>query len=397
MMQNVTLLGATGSIGKSCLQVLRLHSDRYQVFALSAYQNIQQLFKQCQEFQPRYAVVEKSQLARLLAAQLKDAGIATKVLQGSSGIADVVAHPEVDSVVLGITGAVGVDAVMVAVQEGKKLLLANKEALVIAAPIIKPIATRTGAQIIPLDSEHNAVMQCLPPSGDCCHVRKITLTASGGPFLHTPVNKLANVTPAQACAHPNWSMGAKISVDSATMMNKGLERIEAYRLFDLEPHQVGIVIHPQSLVHAMVEYQDGSVLAQLAYPDMRVPIACGLAWPQRITSGVPRFEPEKLARLDFYAPPKEHFPCLDLVEEAIRQGDDFIVALNAANEVAVDAFLKEMIGFNDIPELITTILEDALWDRDSSSLEAIRNIDTQVRQFSWDRVYSQQSQLAQAT
>lgn len=381
--QQVTVLGATGSIGKSTLDVIGQHPERYQVFALTAHTRINALKALCIEHRPRFAVVARSADAQRLQGDLRAAGVATLVLAGPQGLCDVAAHPEVDAVMAAIVGAAGLPSAMAAVHAGKKILLANKEALVMSGALFMRAVAEYGAQLLPIDSEHNAIFQCLPcnyadglaPVG----VRRILLTASGGPFRNSTYAELERATPAQACAHPNWSMGQKISVDSASMMNKGLELIEACWLFAARPEQVEVVIHPQSVIHSLVDYVDGSVLAQLGNPDMRTPIAHAMAWPERIASGVAPLDLCALARMDFIAPDLQRFACLRLAIESAQAGGVAPIVLNAANEVAVAAFLQERIRFTQIPQLIEAILNlDTPGQIDS--LEGVVAVDQHARQ-----------------
>ncbi|MDP2244614.1 1-deoxy-D-xylulose-5-phosphate reductoisomerase [Pseudomonas sp.] len=359
-LQQITVLGATGSIGLSTLDVIARHPARYQVFALSGYSRLAELQALCVLYRPRYAVVPDERSARHLQGDLHAAGLATRVLFGERGLCEVAAHPEVDAVMAAIVGAAGLKPTLAAVEAGKKVLLANKEALVMSGALFIDAVRRSGAVLLPIDSEHNAIFQCLP--GDYARglaqvgVRRILLTASGGPFRETPLEQLHEVTPEQACAHPNWSMGRKISVDSASMMNKGLELIEVCWLFDAKPAQVEVVIHPQSVIHSLVDYVDGSVLAQLGNPDMRTPISHALAWPQRIDSGVAPLDLFAIARLDFQAPDEQRFPCLRLARQAAEAGGSVPAILNAANEVAVAAFLDRRIRFPEIASIIDAVL-----------------------------------------
>ncbi|WP_339486106.1 1-deoxy-D-xylulose-5-phosphate reductoisomerase [Pseudomonas sp. EL_65y_Pfl2_R95] len=359
-LQQITVLGATGSIGLSTLDVVARHPDRYQVFALTGYSRLDELQALCLQHRPAFAVVADEASAKRLQGALVAAGSKTEVLFGEAALCEVAGHGEVDTVVAAIVGAAGLRPTLAAVEAGKKVLLANKEALVMSGALFMQAVHDSGAVLLPLDSEHNAIFQCLP--GDYSRglsqvgVRRILLTASGGPFLQTPLEQLATVTPEQACAHPNWSMGQKISVDSASMMNKGLELIEACWLFDAQPAQIQVVIHPQSVIHSMVDYVDGSVLAQLGNPDMRTPISHALAWPERIDSGVSPLDFFALARLDFEAPDEQRFPCLRLAREAAEQGGTAPTLLNAANEVAVSAFLQRRISFAQIPSIIDRVL-----------------------------------------
>lgn len=360
-LQNITVLGATGSVGLSTLDVISRHPARYRVFALSGFGQLEQLKNLCLLHRPSYAVVPHPEAARSLQKVLLGAGIDTQVLEGERGLQAVAAHPDVDTVVSAIVGAAGLKATLAAVEAGKKILLANKEALVMSGALFMQAVRESGAVLLPIDSEHNAIFQCLPPEYhhglSSVGVRRIMLTASGGPFRETPLSELGSVTPEQACAHPNWPMGRKISVDSASMMNKGLELIEACWLFDAKPAQVEVVIHPQSVIHSMVDYVDGSMLAQLGNPDMRTPISHALAWPERIESGVAALDLFKVARLDFAAPDATRFPCLGLARQAAEEGGTAPATLNAANEVAVDAFLDRRIGFTEIADAIAAVLD----------------------------------------
>lgn len=356
-MQRITILGATGSIGQSTLAVLDLHPERYQVFALTAHSRVDELAALCRRYQPRYAVVGQPADVSRLQAQL--AGLPTEVLAGPQALADVAAHPDCQVVMAAIVGAAGLLPTLAAVRAGKKVLLANKEALVMAGALFMDAARTHAATLLPIDSEHNAIFQCLPndwPAG-LAHsgVQRILLTASGGPFREHTAEQLRSVTPAQACKHPNWSMGRKISVDSATLMNKGLEFIEACWLFNARPEQVEIVIHPQSIIHSLVQYVDGSTLAQLGNPDMRTPIAHALAWPERIVSGVSALDLTRQP-LHFLPPDEQRFPCLRLARQAMTRGGTAPAILNAANEIAVAAFLDEQIPFTAIPAIIETVL-----------------------------------------
>ena len=357
----VTVLGATGSIGASTLDVIARNPEVYRVVALTGNQQVQLLLEQCLRFRPEFAVCAGEDAARQLAAQLKGAGSETRVLSGMEGLEEVAALPQVDQVMAAIVGAAGLYPALAAVRAGKRVLLANKESLVLSGQIFIDEVRRHNAELLPIDSEHNAIFQCLPADFanglDEVGVRRILLTASGGPFRHASLEELARVTPAQACAHPNWNMGRKISVDSATMMNKGLELIEACWLFDTTPERIQVVIHPQSVIHSLVEYIDGSVLAQLGNPDMRTPIAHAMAWPQRMASGVGSLDLFEIARLDFAEPDFGRFPCLRLAYEAMRAGGTAPAILNAANEVAVQAFLDERLPFTAIAAVIEKTLE----------------------------------------
>ncbi|MFZ3206584.1 MAG: 1-deoxy-D-xylulose-5-phosphate reductoisomerase [Pseudomonas sp.] len=382
-LQQITVLGATGSIGLSTLDVIARHPARYQVFALTGFSRLVELEALCMIYRPRYAVVPDERSARHLQGGLHAAGLATRVLFGEQGLCEVAAHPEVDAVMAAIVGAAGLKPTLAAVEAGKKVLLANKEALVMSGALFIEAVRRSGAVLLPIDSEHNAIFQCLP--GDYARgleqvgVRRILLTASGGPFRETPLAQLHEVSPEQACAHPNWSMGRKISVDSASMMNKGLELIEVCWLFDAKPAQVEVVIHPQSVIHSLVDYVDGSVLAQLGNPDMRTPISHALAWPQRIDSGVAPLDLFAIARLDFQAPDEQRFPCLRLAREAAEAGGSVPAMLNAANEVAVAAFLERRIRFPEIASIIESVL-NAESGVAVESVEAVLAADRRARE-----------------
>ncbi|UVM28563.1 MULTISPECIES: 1-deoxy-D-xylulose-5-phosphate reductoisomerase [unclassified Pseudomonas] len=358
--QQITVLGATGSIGLSTLDVIARHPERYQAFALSGFTRLSELFALCVRHLPKFAVVPEAGAARNLQDDLRAAGLSTQVLVGEEGLCQVAAAPEVDAVMAAIVGAAGLRPTLAAVEAGKKILLANKEALVMSGALFMQAVRKSGSVLLPIDSEHNAIFQCMPQDFarglSKVGVRRILLTASGGPFRQTPMAELAHVSPDQACAHPNWSMGRKISVDSASMMNKGLELIEACWLFDAKPSQVEVVIHPQSVIHSLVDYVDGSVLAQLGNPDMRTPIANALAWPERIDSGVAPLDLFAVARLDFEAPDEERFPCLRLARQAAEAGNSAPAMLNAANEVAVAAFLDGRVRYLEIASIIEEVL-----------------------------------------
>lgn len=351
--RRLTLLGATGSIGTSTLDIVARHPDRFEVVAFAAHKNWQKMMVLIERFRPKFAVLSDHAAARLLENELKHRKTTTTILAGDDALATVAALPEADTIVAAITGAAGLPPIVMAARHGKRILLANKEALVIGGAWFMNIVRANNTVLLPLDSEHNAIFQCLPPvdavRGTRAHgVRKIILTASGGPFLNLPSEKLNGVTPEDACAHPVWKMGQKISVDSATMMNKGLEVIEAHWLFGMPPGDIEVVIHPQSIVHSFVEYEDGSTLAQLGTPDMRTPIAQALAFPERIPAGVTPLDLARMRDLSFSAPDIERFPCLTLAYGALRAGGGATTVLNAANEVAVAAFLARQIRFTDI-------------------------------------------------
>ena len=348
--QRVTVLGSTGSVGVSTLDVIARHPDRFEVFALSASTKVEEMLAQCARFSPRFAVMASAPHATRLAERLRANGLSTKVLLGFEGLETIASHEEVDSVMAAIVGAAGLGPCLAAAKAGKRLLLANKEALVVGGELFMQAVRDGGAALLPIDSEHSAIFQSLPedPATWARRIDKIILTASGGPFRTRPPGTLQGVTPEQACAHPNWTMGRKISVDSATMMNKALEVIEARHLFGVTPEQIEVVIHPQSVVHSMVQFTDGSVIAQLGTPDMRVPIAVGLAWPERIESGAARLDFRQMAALTFEAPDEALFPGLALAWHALRAAPGTTAVLNAANEVAVEAFLDRRLRFDRI-------------------------------------------------
>jgi 1-deoxy-D-xylulose-5-phosphate reductoisomerase len=382
-MTGISILGSTGSIGKSTLDVLARHGDRYSVVALCANSDVQGMRQQCLKFRPQLVAMadpdSASQLAGLLAAEAPE----IQVLAGDEGLEAVATHKDAEQVMAAIVGAAGLLPILAAVEAGKRILLANKEALVVAGGLFMEAVHRNRVQVLPIDSEHNAVFQCLPDGYaqdmENKGVKRILLTASGGPFRHMRQEELQEVTPEQACAHPNWDMGRKISVDSATMMNKGLEVIEAHWLFGAAPEKIQVVVHPQSVIHSMVEYVDGSVLAQLGNPDMRTPIAHALAWPERIASGVDSLDLFQVAHLDFEAPDLERFPCLALAFRAIREGGSMPTILNAANEVAVAAFLEGRTGFVQIPQIIEATM-DVLQAEPADSLDILLAADKQARE-----------------
>lgn len=380
--KNLTILGSTGSIGVSTLDVIRRHPQRFRVVALCAHRQIDRLFDQCIEFNPRYAVVGDQALANELTQRLRAASSATVVESGPDALVRMAELSDVDTVMAAIVGAAGLPSALAAAIAGKKILLANKEALVMAGAVFMRAVRENGAQLLPIDSEHNAIFQSLPDgySGDLSGsgVCGLLLTASGGPFRKTPPDELACVTPDQACAHPNWVMGRKISVDSATMMNKGLEMIEAHWLFNVPADRIQVVIHPQSVIHSLVQYVDGSVIAELGNPDMRTPIAHALAYPKRIKAGVAALDLFKIANLDFEPPDFERFPCLALAYRALRDGESAPAALNAANEVAVQSFLDGKVGFNDIPRIIAGVM-DQVAPVQIVSLEDVLAVDASAR------------------
>ncbi|GGY44685.1 1-deoxy-D-xylulose 5-phosphate reductoisomerase [Bacterioplanes sanyensis] len=381
------MLGATGSIGVSTLDVIRRHPQRYQVFALTACRSVEKLYHQVLEFQPRYAVMTDADAAAELRQRLAATAVTTEVLAGADALVDVAKADDVDQVMAAIVGAAGLLPTLAAAEAGKRVLLANKESLVMAGPLFMRAVEEGGAQLLPIDSEHNAIFQSLPGQyqGDFTQhgINKILLTASGGPFRGYSAEQLQQVTPAEAVAHPNWSMGQKISVDSATLMNKGLELIEACFLFHCQPEQVQVVVHPQSVIHSMVQYCDGSVIAQLGQPDMRTPIAYGMAWPERIDAGVAELDLFALAQLNFEAPDATTFPCLQLAADAFAAGGTLPAVLNAANEIAVEAFLAEQISFTAIPTAIRAAMQAHTWQA-ADSLDDILQADDWARHFTRD-------------
>ena len=387
--QNITILGSTGTIGQQTLDVIARHIDRYQVYALAANSNVDALLKQCLQYQPKFAVLLDEKSAFDLRVRLKTHSSATQVLAGLSGLIQVSSDDAVDSVMAAIVGAAGLQPAMAAAHAGKRILLANKETLVMAGNLFMQAVKQGGATLLPIDSEHNAIFQVMPPphlqhlaDGQISNmgIRKIILTASGGPFRTFTQEQLENVTPELALKHPNWVMGAKITIDSASLMNKGLEVIEAHWLFNAKPKQIDVVVHPQSIIHSMVEYIDGSVLAQLGNPDMRTPIAYALAYPNRIESGVASLNLLEIAKLEFEAPDKKRFPCLQLAYDALDLGGTAPAILNAVNEVAVAAFLKHQIHFLEIAHLIQTAL-NTIKIAPVSSIEQLIAADNEARSF----------------
>jgi len=378
--RRVVILGATGSIGTSTLDVVGRNPERFEVFALAANRSGEALLDQCRRHRPRFAVLRDAAAAEELAAALRREGLeGIEVRAGDAAMAEVAAHPEADQVVAAIVGAAGLEPTLAAVRAGKRVLLANKECLVMAGALFMDEARRSGAAILPVDSEHNAIFQVFPAAEHAAGVRAIHLTASGGPFRTRTADSLADVTPAEAVAHPNWDMGPKISVDSATMMNKALEVIEAHWLFGIAPEAIGVVIHPESIVHSMVEYRDGSVLAQMGNPDMRTPIAAALSWPERIESGVARLDLPAVARLNFEAPDYERFPALAQAYRALEAGGTAPAILNAANEVAVAAFLDGDLDFPGITRVIKATL-DRSEPAAADSLDTVRAADARARE-----------------
>ena len=372
-MKNITLLGATGSIGKSTLSVVDQHSDKFNIFALSANTNWQPMVDLCHKYQPKYAVMMDQDAASQLQNALNND---TQVLSGEQALCEIASHEQTDYVMAAIVGATGMSSALAAAKAGKRIMLANKESLVLAGDIFMDAVKNSGAELIPVDSEHSAIFQCLQSGRS--GLTKIQLTASGGPFLHTAINELQSVTPDEACAHPNWNMGRKISVDSATMMNKGLEVIEAFYLFSLKPDQIDVVMHPQSIVHSSVYYEDGSTLSQLGNPDMRSVISYAMSYPERISSGVEALDLASNSPLEFYTPDFDKFACLGLAFDALKQGGSAMGTINAANEVAVDAFLNHQIKFLEIPNIIEQTLTQAKHTT-LSSLDAIIANDRQAR------------------
>jgi 1-deoxy-D-xylulose-5-phosphate reductoisomerase len=381
-MKTVAVLGATGSIGASALDVVARHPERFRVGALSAHSQVEPLIALCRQHRPQHAVIADPKAFRALSDGLRAAGLGTQAHAGPQALVELAASPDCDTVVAAIVGAAGMPAVLAAAEAGKRLLLANKEAVVIAGDLLMQAVSRHGAELLPIDSEHNAIYQCLPAPalGAAARpgIRRIQLTASGGPFRGWSREALRQVTPAQACKHPRWSMGQKISVDSATLMNKGLEVIEAHWLFAAPADSIDVVVHPQSIVHSLVAYEDGSSLAQLGLPDMRTALACGLAWPERIDAGVAMLSLAELGRLDFEAPDRVAFPCLDLAYRALRAGVAACTVLNAANEAAVSAFLQGRIAFLGIPRLVECCL-DAMAGAVATDLAARLALDAECR------------------
>lgn len=380
-MKQITILGATGSIGISTLDVIDRHSRAYNIFALTGNKKIPLLAEQCAKFNPKYAVVMDAEAAGELVNLLTQNHVSTEVLVGTDALASVSSHEDVDIVMAAIVGSAGLIPTLAAANAGKKVLLANKESLVMAGNLLMQAVDKSGATLLPIDSEHNAIFQCLPRDIKNLSkggVSKLLLSASGGPFRGWSLGEMDEVTREQACAHPNWSMGKKISVDSATLMNKGLELIEACWLFDVTYDQIDIVVHPQSIIHSLVQYVDGSVLAQMGNPDMRTPIAHALAWPKRINSGVSDLNLTEIAKLDFEEPDLVNFPCLGLAYEAARVGLDAPVVLNASNEVAVQAFLDGRIGFTQIAEVVADTMARAIF-KEPDSLSGVQESDKEAR------------------
>jgi 1-deoxy-D-xylulose-5-phosphate reductoisomerase len=381
-LQYVTILGSTGTIGQQTLDVISQHPDRYAVFALSAHQNVDAMLQQCARYKPQYAVMQDTDAAQRLRQRVQSENLKIEVLSGIDGLIEVSAHETVNIVMAAIVGAAGLLPALAAANAGKKILLANKETLVMAGQLFMDAVKQGKATLLPIDSEHNAIFQAMPGQAyeDIADVgvNKIILTASGGPFRSYTHAQLAEVTPALALKHPNWVMGAKITVDSSTLMNKGLEVIEAHWLFNARPDQIEVVVHPQSVIHSMVSYVDGSILAQLGNPDMRTPIAYGLGYPQRITSGVKPLSLVDIAKLEFEDPDTDRFPCLQLAYDALAAGGTAPAVLNAANEVAVAAFLKDKIHYLDIPRLLHEALQKLPVEK-VNSIEQLLEIDAKAR------------------
>jgi 1-deoxy-D-xylulose-5-phosphate reductoisomerase len=378
-MRGLCILGSTGSIGETTLDVVARHPDLFRVKTLTANTQIDKLAKQCIQFQPEIAVVGNAELAQKLKSLLPNSS--TQVLFGPEGLIEAVMHHQVDTVMSAIVGAAGLLPTIEAARAGKRILLANKEALVISGQILMDVVAQSGAKLLPIDSEHNAIYQCLPHNNQSnpLEVEELLLTASGGPFLHRPIDTLIDVTPEEACAHPNWVMGRKISVDSSTMMNKGLELIEAMWLFQMPQEKIQIVIHPQSVIHSLVRYVDGSLLAQLGEPDMRTPIAFGLGWPQRITSGVKPLDMMQIGQLNFMPADVKRFPAILLAREAARLKGTAPAIMNAANEVAVESFLNRQITYPQIVQIITQVLEN-IPSEPATTLDLVLSIDQLARE-----------------
>jgi 1-deoxy-D-xylulose-5-phosphate reductoisomerase len=387
--QRLAILGSTGSIGLSTLDVVARHPDRFRVFALAAHRDFERLEAQCLEFKPAYAVLADRTAGTELRRRIRADGLKCEVLDGPEAIEQLAAHPDIDTVMAAIVGANGLRSTLAAARTGKKLLLANKESLVMAGRLLIEAARSSGAVLLPIDSEHNAIFQALPAGykGDpgAHGIRRLLLTASGGPFRLLAPEQLREVTPEQACAHPNWSMGRKISVDSSTLMNKGLEVIEAHYLFDAKPEQIEVVIHPESVIHSLVEYVDGSVIAQLGNPDMRTPIAHALAYPERIENGVRPLDLFEIAALHFERPDTARFPCLRLAYQALRAGGSAAVHLNAANEVAVASFLEGRLAYSRIPGMVEEVM-DVLPNEPMHDLAAVMAADRHARQAAGQRL-----------
>ncbi|HAK52965.1 MAG TPA: 1-deoxy-D-xylulose-5-phosphate reductoisomerase [Gammaproteobacteria bacterium] len=384
-MKQVTILGSTSTIGVNTLDVISTNRDKYSVFALTANTNIDLLEQQCRTYAPTYAALRHEKLARELGERLSD--LPTVVVGGDNSLCDVASHPDTDMVMAAILGSAGLQPTLAAVRAGKRILLANKESLVMSGKLFMEQVRSNEAMLLPIDSEHNAIYQCLANGavGHASGVKRLILTGSGGPLLRADISKMITVTPDQACAHPNWKMGRKISVDSATMMNKGLELLEASFLFDISPGLIDVMIHPESIVHSMVEYLDGSVVAQLGNPDMRTPIAHGLAWPDRVPSSVEPLNLTSNSGLHFEEVDHDRFPCLRLAREISEEPQGLFIALNAANEVAVKCFLDELIAFTDIPVIIEAVLEQTKAE-EAPTIESVIELDRAARELALNRV-----------
>jgi 1-deoxy-D-xylulose-5-phosphate reductoisomerase len=376
--KNIALLGATGSIGSSTLDVIARHPDKFRASAVTAHHNVQALVALCLQHKPDVAVIADASHYAELKEGLQNAGLKTQAQAGEQALIDIASAPEHDTILAAIVGAAGVNSTLAAAKAGKRLLLANKESVVLAGELLMQAIRHSGAEILPIDSEHNAIYQCLPHAANHAAVRRLLLTASGGPFRGRTRESLQHITPEQACAHPNWVMGRKISVDSATLMNKGLEVIEAHHLFSMASDKIEVVVHPQSVIHSMVDYVDGSVLAQLGNPDMRTAIAYGLAWPERIDSGVAPLDLMALGRFDFEKPDLSVFPCLQLAFDALKTGGTAPAVLNAANEVAVEAFLQKKLSFLAIAHVIERTLS-AMHTEPASNLDVLMAADQDAR------------------
>jgi 1-deoxy-D-xylulose-5-phosphate reductoisomerase len=390
--KNVCILGATGSIGLNTLDVISQHPDRYRAFALTANKNHAEMLLLCEQYHPQFVAMVDEQSAEILAAELRKKDFDTIIFSGTKALEELAGHDDVDIVMAAIVGAAGLKPNLAAASKGKKVLLANKESLVMSGQLFMSCVKDSSAQLLPIDSEHNAIFQCLPQGYVCgesvgATVSRILLTASGGPFRTWSMDKLRSVTPAQACAHPNWEMGRKISVDSASLMNKGLELIEACWLFDVSPSKIDVHIHPESIIHSMVEYADGSVLSQMGNPDMRTPIAYGLAWPERISAGVSSLDLFKVGQLNFERPDLKRFPCLQLAKDAFNVGGTACASLNAANEISVASFLKGNIPFTAIPDIIGRVLETVSVN-DVDSVECVLSADLAARRVAEEIILS---------
>ena len=383
-MKQITVLGSTGTIGLNTLAVIEANPNLYEVFALTANTNMVSLEQQCRVFRPKYAVLREKSIALELAARISD--LSTVVLGGEESLCDVASHSEVDIVMAAIVGAAGLKPTLEAVRTGGRVLLANKEALVMSGSLFISEVNNYSTTLLPIDSEHNAIYQCLAngAKNHCSGVERLILTGSGGPFLRLDKHNMGSVTPRDACAHPNWKMGRKISVDSASMLNKGLELLEARLLFDIPAASIDVVIHPESIVHSMVEYKDGSIIAQMGNPDMRIPIAHGLAWPDRTTSAASRLDLTKKS-LHFEEPDYTRFPCLSIAREVAHEPQSHSIALNAANEVAVEAFLNELISFIDIPIIIQQVLEKTKAE-EVHTIETVFELDGKARKLATERI-----------